>query len=145
MQQTRPGNVQQTRPQTTRQVAGGPAHSKPSRQAQAYSTLAGKKSAARPSKLPWGNDNSGLAPGALESPAEFPPLGAMSKGKKQRDGGSRGGGVRPAKVEQKERQVPSNSIRDLSLKQTERKKEISATEEDDLSRESEFDIIIHVR
>lgn len=67
----------------------------------------------------------------------------MSKGKKQRDGG--GGGVRPAKVEQKERQVPSNSIRDLSLKQTERKKEISATEEDDLSRESEFDIIIHVR
>ena len=35
------------------------------------------------SHTPWGNQQSGLAPGAIKSPAELPPLGAAPAGKRQ--------------------------------------------------------------
>ena len=125
IQQTRPLAIRQTRPKSTSQLAASPVHNKHSSQPQPYAALAGKRSEARPSKLKWGDEeDSGLAPGAIESPAEFPPLGASPKGKrkKQRSG---------SQSKQKERQVPSNSLRDLSSKQTRRREEVKSLEDED--------------
>ena len=125
IQQTRPLAVRQTRPKSTSQLAASPVHNKQSSQPQPYAALAGKRSEARPSKLKWGDEeDSGLAPGAIESPAEFPPLGASPKGKRKKQRSA-------SQSKQKDRQVPSNSIRDLSSKQTRRREEVKSQEDED--------------
>ena len=126
-QQTRPVAVRQTRPKSTSQLVSPPVHNRPSNQPQGYAALAGKRSGVRPAKLRWGDEEEpGLAPGAIESPAEFPPLGASAKGKgrkKQQRSSSQS--------KQHERQVPSNSIRYLSSKQTKRKEEVQLIDIED--------------
>ena len=92
----------------------------------------GRKLAVKPSKLSltshttWGNQQSGLAPGAIELSAEFPPLGAAPAGKRQQQ---QQPGAHQGK--RKERQVPSNSIRDLSARQTRRQKPVEEEETSD--------------
>ena len=85
-----------------------------------------RRPAVKPSKLllashaRWGNQQNELAPGAIESPAEFPPLGVPdSNGKRQQQQPGP-----PHQGKRKERQVPSNSIRDLSTRQTRRQRPI---------------------
>ena len=92
-------------------------------QPESYSTLAGRRHTAKPSTLMWGKKEAGLAPGTIESPAEFPPLNAASspKGRKQNV---------HAVMKQIDRPVLSNSIRDLSSKQIKRKKEIKGITEE---------------
>ena len=68
------------------------------------------------------------APGAIESPAEFPPLGAAPKKGKQQPG---------RKQNRKERPVPSNSIRDLSSKQAKKEEEAKPLDEEVTSGEGE--------
>ena len=109
-----------------------------------------RKPVVKPSKLSlashssWGNQQAGLAPGAIESPAEFPPLGAVptrkrqqqqpgtwqqQPGAQQQQPGSWQQQQPGAQGKRKERkQVPSNSIRDLSARQTKRKEEMSTGE-----------------
>jgi hypothetical protein len=94
----------------------------------------GRKPANKPSKLSlashstWGDQQPELAPGAIQSPAEFPPLGAPATtgGKRQQQ---QSGPPRQIWRERKERpQVPSNSIRDLSTRQAKRTEEITFVE-----------------
>ena len=117
-----------------------------------------RKPVVKPSKLSlashssWGNQQAGLAPGAIESPAEFPPLGAVPTRKRQQQQQPGAQQQQPgtwqqqpgaqqqqpgswqqqqpgAQGKRKERkQVPSNSIRDLSARQTKRREEMSTGE-----------------
>ena len=84
----------------------------------------------KPSKLSlasharWGNQQNELAPGAIESPAEFPPLGAPGpNGKRQQQQPGP-----PHQGKRKERQMLSNSIRDLSTRQAKRTEEMTYSE-----------------
>ena len=118
------------------------ANTRLSRQSEAPSMLGGgggggnrKPADIKPSNLSlashatWGNQQQPeLAPGAIQSPAEFPPLEAPATraGKRQQQPGL------PRQGKRKERQVPSNSIRDLSTRQTRRQNPV----EEEMSDES---------
>ena len=129
--------AQQTCPQSTQphpQVAM--AHSKESRQPEAFVVPGRKSAAAKPpallltSNLVWKQQKQqpGLAPGAIESPAEFPTLETAPKKGKQQPG---------RKQNRQERLVPSNSIRDLSSKQAKKEEEAKPLDEEVTSGEGE--------
>ena len=138
-QRTRPpGNRQaqvHAQPQFTHQphpqAANGRANGRLSRQPEAPMLgghgVNGRKTAVKPSKLSlasyttWADQQPELPPGAIQSPAEFPPLGApaTAAGKRQQQP------VPPHQGKRRERpQEPSNSIRDLSTRQTKRTEEM---------------------
>lgn len=141
-QQARQSNLQQSRQpggqqththgfQLRPQVAAG-VNSRLPRQAEPYSMLTGRQTAAKPSKLHWGEREQGLAPGAIESPAEFPPLGAAPVGKKQRPG---------PQPKPRGRQIPSNSIRELSSRQMRKNDEKKSPKYDLTSSEGTLCIV----
>ena len=137
-----PGNRQahvHAQPQFTHQphpqAANGRVNGRLSRQPEAPVLggrgVNGRKTANKPSKLSlasysnWADQQPVLPPGAIQSPAEFPPLGApaTAAGKRQPQP------VQPHQGKRRERpQVPSNSIRDLSTKQTKRTEEMTFIE-----------------
>ena len=137
-----PGNrqVHTYQPQFT-QPHPQAANARLSRQSEAPSMLGGggggssrKPADIKPSKLSlashatWGNQQQPeLAPGAIQSPAEFPPLEASATraGKRQQQPGL------PRQGKRKERQVPSNSIRDLSTRQTRRRSPVEEETSDE--------------
>ena len=155
-QQPRSPVAQHARPPRDQQVHAQPQITQPrplaanarlSRQPEAPMLGGGggsRKPAVKPSKLSlashttWGNQQSGLAPGAIESPAEFPPLGAAPAGKRQQQ---QQPGAHQGK--RKERQVPSNSIRDLSARQARRTEEMTYVEGKSLSAMNDFVILLY--
>ena len=126
-----PQFTHQPHPQAVNGRANGRLSRKPEAPMLGGRGVNGRKPANKPSKLSlashttWADQLPELPPGAIQSPAEFPPLGApaTAAGKRQPQH------VQPHQGKRRERpQIPSNSIRDLSTRQTKRTEEMTFIE-----------------